>query len=132
MPQPIVGIGDSQGACELVNLSLMHPRLQSTPVLIEPLIQPEAPPGPNAAGFATVRPDLWPSREVAEQKFRTSRMHSSWDAGVLDGYLKHGLRNVPTALYPASAPVSPLGSDSDNDQTPRSLVLRPRQFRATE
>ena len=107
MPRPIVGVGHSRGACELVNLSLIHPRLLSTLVLIEPLIQSEAPPGPNAASFATVRSDLWPSREVAERAFRRSKMYSSWDQRVLDRYLEHGLRRVPTALYPASAPSVP-------------------------
>ena len=107
MPRPIVGIGHSRGACEMVNLSLMHPRLLSTLVLIEPFIQSEAPPGPNAAKFATMRPDIWPSREVAEQKFRQSKMYSGWDRRVLDRYLEHGLRNVPTALYPASVSFPP-------------------------
>ncbi len=104
--RPIVGVGHSRGACELVNLSLIHPRLLSTLVLIEPFIQAEAPPGPNAAGFATMRPDFWPSREIAEQKFRKSQMYSRWDHRVLDKYLEHGLRSVPTALYPASASAS--------------------------
>lgn len=86
-----------------VNLSLMHPRLLSTLILIEPVIQGGFPPGPNAAMASTFRPDLWPTRAAAESTFRKNRFFRTWDKRVLDKYLQFGLRNVPTALYPVSA-----------------------------
>ena len=83
-----------------VNLSLIHPRLLSTLVLMEPVIQPEHAPGPNAAMMSTYRPDLWPSREAAEASFRKNKFFQTWDSRVLDKYIEFGLRQVPTALYP--------------------------------
>ena len=124
MPRPIVGIGHSMGACELsdhhgpilyygelltflsrVHLSILHPRLLSTLILIEPVIQTSAPAGPNAALPATYRPDLWNSRTEAESAFRSNKFFQTWDVRVLDEYLKYGLRETPTAVYPLSASV---------------------------
>ncbi len=102
MPRPIVGVAHSLGCAQLVNLSLMHPRLLSTLVLIEPVIQPGPAPGPIAAMMSTFRPDLWPSRKAAEAAFRKNKFFQTWDKRVLDKYLQFGLRQVPTALYPTS------------------------------
>jgi hypothetical protein len=77
MPRPLVGIGHSMGAAELsrplprvfindvltelsVHLSIIHPRLLSTLILMEPVIQKTPAAGPNAAFLATYRPDLGP------------------------------------------------------------------------
>ena len=38
LPRPLVGIGHSMGAVTLVNLSLLHPRLLSALILIDPVI----------------------------------------------------------------------------------------------
>lgn len=84
-----------------VNLSLMHPRLLSSLVLLEPVIQAESATGPNPALMATLRPDLWKSRAEAEASMRKSRVFSTWDARVLDRFVAHALRETPTALYPA-------------------------------
>jgi pimeloyl-ACP methyl ester carboxylesterase len=83
-----------------VHLSLIHPRLLSTLILIEPIIQPEHAPGPNAAMMSTYRPDLWLSREAAATAFRKNKFFQTWDSRVLDKYIEFGLRQVPTALYP--------------------------------
>jgi pimeloyl-ACP methyl ester carboxylesterase len=83
-----------------VNLSLIHPRLFSTLVLFEPVIQPEHAPGPNAAMMSTYRTDLWHSRKAAEAAFRRNKFFQTWDSRVLDKYIEFGLRKVPTALYP--------------------------------
>lgn len=80
----------------------MHPRLLSTLVLIEPVIQREFPPELNLAAMSTFRPDLWLSRTAAEATFRKSRFFEPWDSRALDKYLKYGLREVPTAVYPPS------------------------------
>ena len=102
MPRPIVGIGHSLGGNILVNLSLMHPRLLSTLVLLDPVIQQHAstPNGPSPAQMSTFRRDLWPSREEAEKAFRKTKFYQSWDPRVLERWCKFGIREVPTALHP--------------------------------
>ncbi|KAL9612196.1 MAG: hypothetical protein Q9167_003184 [Letrouitia subvulpina] len=98
--RPIVGIGHSMGALQLVHLSLLHPRLFHTLILMDPVILGDAPYGPNAAFLSTRRPDLWPSRAAAESSFRRNPFFQAWDPRVLSLYVKYGLRELPTAVYP--------------------------------
>ncbi|RDW66181.1 hypothetical protein BP6252_09816 [Coleophoma cylindrospora] len=102
MPRPLVGVGHSYGSNVLVNLSLIHPRLLSTLVLMDPVIQPKAPApqGPSPTQASTFRRDLWPSRAEAEISMRKSPFYKSWDPRVLDRWLEYGIRETPTALYP--------------------------------
>ena len=77
---------------------------------MEPVIQPEHAPGPNAALMSSYRLDLWPSRKAAEAAFRKNKFFQTWDSRVFDKYIEYGLRQVPTALYPSpveGGPVSP-------------------------
>jgi len=102
MPRPIIGIGHSLGGNILVNLSLMHPRLLSTLILLDPVIQQHAstPSGPNPAQASTFRRDLWPSREEAEKAFKKNKFYQSWDTRVLERWCRWGIRETPTELYP--------------------------------
>lgn len=102
MPRPIVGIGHSFGGAQLAFLSIMHPQLLTSLILMEPFIRRELPPGPNAAMLSTIRRDIWPSRKEAEAAIRKSKFFASWDTDVLDRYLHYGLRKTPTAIYPAA------------------------------
>lgn len=85
----------------LVNLSLMHPRLLSTLILLDPVIQQHAstPSGPDPAQASTFRRDLWPSRAEAEKAFRKSKFYQAWDPRVLDLWCQYGVRETPTALF---------------------------------
>ncbi|MCJ1286483.1 hypothetical protein MMC26_005829 [Xylographa opegraphella] len=74
MPPPLVGIGHSMGATQLVHLSIMHPRLISSLMLIEPVIQSDVPPGINAAMRSTFRQDLWPSLPAAYAALRKNKV----------------------------------------------------------
>lgn len=84
----------------------MHPRLLSTLILLDPVIQKElstASGGGAAASPArasTFRRDLWPSRTAAVEAFRKSKFYQAWDHRVLDRWLQDGLRDTPTAIYP--------------------------------
>ena len=100
MPMPIVGIGHSLGANMLCNLALIHPRLLTTVVFLDPVIQKQATSSPNPVQASTFRRDLWPSREEAEASFRKQAFYQSWDPRVLDRWCKYGLRDTPTSLYP--------------------------------
>ena len=113
MPRPLVGIGHSMGGHNLVNLSLFHPRLLSTLILVDPIIQGKAlaqksssydttnaNPRFAAARSSTFRRDKWPSRAEAAAAFARSKFYQSWDPRVFDRWIQYGLRDLPSAVYP--------------------------------
>lgn len=113
MPLPIIGLGHSMGSCQLANLALIHPRLFTTLILLDPVIQP-APTDRDSQALAysparssTFRRDIWPSRKEAIASFRKSPYYQAWDEKVFLTWCKHGLRDIPTALYPASTTIYP-------------------------
>ena len=116
MPRPLIGIGHSMGGNHLVNLSLMHPRLLCTLVLIDPIIGGKYTPQTSAfrdpsgknptfaiARSSTFRRDIWPSRAEAATAIKQSQFYQPWDRRVLDRWIKYGLRDLPTATYPGTA-----------------------------
>ncbi|KAF2223157.1 Alpha/beta hydrolase fold-1, partial [Elsinoe ampelina] len=104
--RPIIGIGHSMGGHNLTNLSLMHPRLFHTLILLDPIIARV----PGVGNFlparaSAVRRDIWPSRSSAATSFAKSKFYQAWDPRVLERWTEHGLRDLPTRLYPdASSP----------------------------
>jgi pimeloyl-ACP methyl ester carboxylesterase len=105
IPMPIVGVGHSLGANILVNLAYIHPRLLSTLVLLDPVIQDHeshasVSRGLHPAQQSTWRRDFWPSRADAEAAFRGRKFYQSWDPRVMDRWCKYGIRETPTAIYP--------------------------------
>ena len=85
----------------------MHPRLLSTLILFDPVIQLMPVAGAphqktNIANASTFRRDIWPSRQVAENLFRKSSFYRKWDERVFERWMKFGFRDLPTKLYPAS------------------------------
>lgn len=99
IPHPIIGIGHSMGASHLAHLALLHPRLLDALVIMDPVIQ-LVHGGQQWAQASTYRRDLWPSRQAAAEKLRSSRVLQAWDSRVLDKYIEYGLRELPTELYP--------------------------------
>lgn len=101
MPLPIAGIGHSLGGAQLANLALIHPRLMTALLLLDPVIQKHAsaPKGPNPVQASAFRRDIWPTREQATESFIKSKFYQSWDKRVLDIWIRHGLRKTPTKLY---------------------------------
>lgn len=61
------------------------------------------------------RKDLWPSRSAAATKMRSNPAFQKWDQRVLDKYIEHGLRELPTEAYPE------LPKDSDPNDPPVTL-----------
>ncbi|KIH92577.1 toxin biosynthesis protein [Sporothrix brasiliensis 5110] len=103
MPRPLVGVGHSFGGSIIANLSLMHPRLLSTLVLLDPvlnfrLVGPAF--GSTPLELSAVRREVWPSRANAAASFRRSKFYAAWDPRVLDAWIKHGLRDLPTKRFP--------------------------------
>ncbi|KAK1144344.1 hypothetical protein N8T08_005496 [Aspergillus melleus] len=97
MPRPLIGVAHSMGCAQLVHLSIIHPRLLSTLILIEPVILEVAFGGPNPAILASHRRDLWETPEKAEASL--SKGLAKWDPRARERYIRYGLRPVPTRLY---------------------------------
>ena len=107
MPRPIIGVGHSMGGCQLANLALLHPRLFETLILVDPVIHERVSLNGNVgpAAASSRRRERWPSREEAVKSFAKSKFYQTWDPRVLDLWVKNGLRDVPTKLFPdAKAP----------------------------
>lgn len=102
MTQPIVGFGHSMGGNVIVNLALLHPRLLTTVVAIEPVIN-TSPAEMNFIGTfpLTIKKDRWQSKDAAMASIVKSPFYAKWDPRVLDLYREHGLRMLPTYLYPS-------------------------------
>ncbi|KAI1805327.1 putative toxin biosynthesis protein [Daldinia bambusicola] len=104
MPRPIVGVGHSFGGAVLTKLSLLHPRLLTTLVLLDPTVTnfsfERDGPGKSAARASAFRRETWPSRAAAAEAFRRSPFYRAWDPRVLDAWIAHALRDTPTALFP--------------------------------
>ncbi|KAE9993588.1 hypothetical protein EG327_004347 [Venturia inaequalis] len=106
MPRPLIGIGHSMGGNNVVNLSLMHPRLLETLVLIDPVFDSRLP-SKRAflpAALSAIRRDRWPSRKAAAESFARSPFYQAWDPRVLKLWIQHGLRDLPTKVYPEPQP----------------------------
>ncbi|OAL50732.1 alpha/beta-hydrolase [Pyrenochaeta sp. DS3sAY3a] len=107
MPRPLIGVGHSMGGCQLANLALLHPRLFESLILVDPVIQGKVSLVGNVspAAASARRRERWPSREEAQKSFMKSKFYQTWDSRVLDRWVQHGLRDVPTELFPdAKAP----------------------------
>lgn len=102
----------------------MHPRLLSSLILIDPVIEialarPRIKASPLLTQLSTFRRDYWRSREEAAAAFRSSKFYQSWDERVLNRWLDIGLRDTPTALYP--------GDDEDLKAKPVTLLTSKHQ-----
>ena len=109
-----------------VNLSVFHPSLFTSLVLLEPYIQFNE---TRATGHSIVmgslnRRDIWPSRGAAAAAFRKGM--KDWDPRVTERYIQHGLRELPTTLYPEESPVDPPQVTLTTTKNQESLMmLRP-------
>ncbi|KAI9651686.1 MAG: hypothetical protein M1831_000532 [Alyxoria varia] len=114
MPRPLVGIGHSMGGAQIAHLSLMHPRLFSGVVLMDPVIQTQS---NLAATFlpayaSTFRKDVWPSREAAAESFRRNKFYQRFDPRAFNLFIEHNLRELPTALHPTAPPSSDIQAET--------------------
>lgn len=102
MPRPIIGVGHSMGGAQLAFLSLLHPRLFETLVLIDPVIQRMVSITGNVspALASALRRDRWPSREEAAKSMLRNKFYQAWDSRVFERWIQHGLRDLPTPLFP--------------------------------
>jgi len=104
MQPPFIGVGHSMGCAQLVYLASIHPRLFHSLILIDPVLQPSHPPGPNAALFSSIRRETWESRAKAESQIRRSPFFAAMDPRALDLFLDYGLRDTPDGGVVLSTP----------------------------
>lgn len=80
--------------------SLMHPRLFSSLILLEPCIDDSIHTcqGPPIARASTFRREVWSSLDEAAIAAKKNLKH--WDERVLQRWFEFGYRTLPTALHP--------------------------------
>ncbi|KLJ09568.1 hypothetical protein EMPG_15011 [Blastomyces silverae] len=137
MPRPLFGIGHSMGGNNLINLALLHPRLLTSLILLDPVLNrleipgqdhtshTETNPIPATTTASTYRRDIWPSRAAAAESVKKSKFYQSWDPRVLDRWIQYGLRDLPTAIYPL--PPTPPSSQTTETAKPVTLTTTRHQ-----
>ncbi|RDW84882.1 hypothetical protein BP6252_02472 [Coleophoma cylindrospora] len=104
--RPILGIGHSMGAAQMVHLSTLHPRLFHSLILLDPVIHTEAFRDGSLAKGATFRKDVWPTKEQAASSVRRSKFYQTWDERVKDRVIQYGFRQRPGTNASTSAEVT--------------------------
>lgn len=98
MPAPIVGVGHSMGSSVLMMASLMHPRLFSGLVFLDPVYATGYSPGlsrkTHRAVLMVKRRDRWPSRDAARSAFLKSPYFRAFDPEVFELVMQHDLRDM--------------------------------------
>ncbi|PYI09829.1 alpha/beta-hydrolase [Aspergillus sclerotiicarbonarius CBS 121057] len=94
MPRPLMGVAHSLGAGQLLHLSLIHPRLFNSLVLLEPVVEKDFPAGrgPSFMKLAISKKDVWRSQAEAAVHFK--KFHKRWDPRTLDLWLQYGLKKL--------------------------------------
>ncbi|PYI12959.1 alpha/beta-hydrolase [Aspergillus violaceofuscus CBS 115571] len=113
MPRPIMGLGHSVGAAQMIFLSLIHPRLFSSLMLVEPYFVERTlqGSGPLLLRLTINKRDVWPSRAVAVEKSRKALRF--WDPRVLDRWARFAYRELPSAVYTQEDATQSPSSSSD-------------------
>ncbi|KAJ3536266.1 hypothetical protein NM208_g6802 [Fusarium decemcellulare] len=98
-PLPIIAMGHSFGANALTNVALIHPRLLTSLILLDPVISyfsaiPD-PTIPSPASISMSRREVWPSRAEATATFHRSPFFKTWDPRVVDRWINYGITDVP-------------------------------------
>lgn len=123
--RPIIGVGHSIGGSNIVDLSILHPRLFTSLVLVEAALgHPNVQLNWYPSMASARRRDRWTNRAEARSTLLQNAFYRNWDPRVFDRYLASELRDVPTRLYPGDE-----GEEGVTLTTPRDqevlLYLRP-------
>jgi pimeloyl-ACP methyl ester carboxylesterase len=154
MPPPIIAIGQSFGGYPVMQAALMHPRLFTALVALEPSIASRASSksgGSNYHGATALamakRRDTWESREAARIALLKNPYFAAFDPEVFEKVMKHDLRDAPTAECPRAVtlttpkaleagsllrpdpPPTATGSERDPDFVPGTAAVLPGFYR---
>ncbi|KAI0037033.1 Alpha/beta hydrolase fold-1 [Vararia minispora EC-137] len=98
----LVGVGHSMGAIAIVLATTWHPFVRwHSAILVEPMfVWPGCYERVNRilVESAPKRRDIWPDKETAHKQFL--QRFKSWDPRVIELYVRYGLRDLPSKLYP--------------------------------
>lgn len=86
-------------------LSLLHPRLLTSLVMIEPVLEKDLHTG-HGASFAKVtlpRKTAWSSHDEAVRYFK--KVHKKWDPRAHDLWIEHGLREILPGEHTSETPL---------------------------
>lgn len=124
MKRPLIGIGHSMGGNNIVNLSLMHPRLFTTLIMIDPVFQriPSERGNYSPAKSSINRREVWPSRKAAAAKLKSSIFYQKWDRRVLDRWIEYGLRELPTYHHPHTTAIPSVPPPVSADPTTAAIT----------
>ena len=106
LARPILGVGHSAGASQIVYAEWLCPGSFSEAVLIDPIIGPaEFFQADNPlAELARRRRDVFESREAALTRWASRPPLGNWDPRVLDAYVNFGLRDRPDGQFELKCP----------------------------
>lgn len=103
----LVGIGHSMGAVAHILCNTFYPKMPfKSFILVEPMCFPQEPAGMTRdfgvflTNSALKRRDIFPSREDALAWLKSRAGFKVWDERVLQAFVDHGMRDLPTAEYP--------------------------------
>ncbi|KAF7363653.1 AB hydrolase-1 domain-containing protein [Mycena sanguinolenta] len=104
----LFAVGHSFGGCCCTWAALTHPRLFTSLMLVDPVINrfgtPTQDPNTMFLDGAVARRDTWPSREIAHKTFAANPFFAAWDPRVLDAYVAHGLVEAPDGSVQLAMP----------------------------
>jgi pimeloyl-ACP methyl ester carboxylesterase len=104
--RPVLGVGHSAGAAQIVYAEWLRPGTFSKAVLIDPIIGPaeffesENP----LATLARRRRDVFESRDAARDRWGSRPPLGDWDPRALDAYVQFGLRDREDGRVELSCP----------------------------
>ncbi|KAL3457675.1 hypothetical protein BJX64DRAFT_302451 [Aspergillus heterothallicus] len=94
MPRPIISVGHSAGAVAQIFLALIHPRLFTTQILIEPFVHNGRDPESSRSIFLRAKQDdMWASRGEALTK--SQKLVKGWDPRVRERYAQFAFHEIP-------------------------------------
>lgn len=116
------GFGHSMGGTVLINLALLHPRLFTTVVAIEPIIKCDQKEQDFISSYSlSYKQDTWPSKEAADASVRRNPFYRGWDPRVVDLFLAHSMRPAAPTSNKADSPSRPQ-KRNEASQTPSQPV----------
>ena len=85
---------------------------------------PDGLPASSFTRASTFRRDLWPSRTDVAKSVRKSGFYRTWDPRVVDLWIRYGVRDLPTAIYPeASLEGSEEGGEGGGGENEKPVTL---------
>ncbi|KAI6369483.1 hypothetical protein MCOR25_004440 [Pyricularia grisea] len=109
IPAPMVGIGHSLGGPVLAGVSLLHPRLFRSIMILEPIVgiwDCDAN-GTAVMVYSATRHERFPSRDAAKAFFSKHPFYETWDPRIFEAWIRYGLQDDPESKPPAVRLVTP-------------------------